>query len=203
MIRQKVWSITFWFLPLCFCSSLSNWLNQTQQSHAITFTMIVDLPTGSLADSQSVLPSLCTPSPWWLWWAVWPSAWWALRSERHTVPQGRLQTPRHSPATQNTSTLKMWHPVSGQSACRQAVCCSRHAWPRSFRVPGFELVIKSCTTLQLTLSFICNFQQLNENKQHKDLEKNTKIVKICKKVSVNTSSQWLKWASFTNKLRNR
>lgn len=49
-------------------------------------------------------PSLCTPSPWWLWWAVWLSVWWERRSERHTVPRDKPQSPRRSPETTRGQT---------------------------------------------------------------------------------------------------
>lgn len=94
---------------------------------------------GSQSVTQSDLPSLCTPSPWWLWWAAWPSAGWALQSESRTAPQGKLQTPPRSPGT--TKHQQIEKPLR----CNQRVRTSRpfgpvafgKPWPRRFRLPGF------------------------------------------------------------------
>lgn len=109
---------------LCLCSSPSNRLNQSKEP-------------GRQAVSQSVLPSLCTPSPWWLWWAAWPSAWWALRSESRTVPQGKLQTPRHSPGTTKHAQIQTPTASNVIGPVSHLVCCFGKPWPKRFRSPGF------------------------------------------------------------------
>lgn len=92
-------------------SSQSSWWNQSRFTCYLYYYQVVECSytlTNRETRAQSAPPLVCTPSPWWLWWAVWLSVWWALRSVSHTAPRGKLRTPHHSPETAQTHTIRIW-----------------------------------------------------------------------------------------------
>lgn len=64
-------------------------------------------------------PSAYSLSPLWPWWAVWPSAEWALQSESHTERPDMPQIQRRSPVTHIHTVYTYWEWAS-------RICPTKH-----------------------------------------------------------------------------